>query len=376
MNTRRIESATSQPTDPGRRKILEGAGAGVFAAAIGGAVPRVVRGNDESLRWGIVGTGGIANSMAPRIIEAEGASLTAVSSRKMETAKAFAEKHGVPNAFDSWKVMIESDAIDAVYIATPTSVREEIGVAAAGQGKHVLGEKPFANLPSLNRIISACRENGVGFMDGTHFPHLSRTQKIKSEMSALVGRPWSVASAFQFNLTDTSNIRLRPDLEPYGAIGDAGWYNMRAAVEFLPGDVELVASEAWLQREAVNNAVVSGSGVMRFSDGSASTWNCAFMSGTWVQDLRITGSDGVLWIDDFVGARGDERFRLRRGSESQDFEIPFSKHQATSMFEDFTKMVGDPALFEAGVRASQRTQAWLDAAWESAVANERQQGSA
>ena len=370
MTNRRSESEAERPTDPGRREILGGAGAGVVTAVIGGGAPRVVRGSDQTLRWGVVGTGGIANGMAPRIIEAEGASLAAVSSRKMDSANAFADKHNVPNAFDSWREMIASDVIDAVYIATPTSVREEIGVAAAGQGKHVLGEKPFANLPSLQRIIDACRENGVGFMDGTHFPHLSRTRQIQAEMADLVGRPWSVASAFQFNLTDTSNIRLRPDLEPYGAIGDAGWYNMRAAVEFLPDEVELVASEAWLQREEVNKAVVSGSGVMRFSDGSSSTWNCAFISGTWVQDLRITGRDGVLWIDDFVGARGDERFRLRRGRESRDVQVPFSKHQATSMFEDFRKMVGDPALFEAGVRASQRTQAWLDAAWQSALANE------
>ena len=360
------------PADPQRRKLIGAAGAGLVVATMGGVwgggYARAAE--NAPLRWGVVGTGGIANSMAPRIIEADGAALAAVSSRRMETAQEFAGKHNVPNAFDSWEKMIASDTIDAVYIATPTSVREEIGVAAANHGKHVLGEKPFANLPSLQRIVAACRANGVGFMDGTHFPHLFRTQKIRSDMADLVGRPWSVASAFQFDLPDTSNIRLRPDLEPYGAIGDAGWYNMRAAVEFLPDDVELVASEAWLQREPVNNAAVSGSGVMRFSDGSASTWNCAFISGTWVQDLRITGREGVLWIDDFVGARGDERFRVRRGRDTEEIAIPFSKHQATSMFEDFAKMVRDPAMFEAGVRASERTQAWLDAAWQSAIANE------
>ena len=109
---------------------------------------------------------------------------------------------------------------------------------------------------------------------------------------------------------------------------------------------------------------------MRFNDGSTSTWNCAFISGTWVQDLRITGPDGVLWIDDFVGARGNERFRYHQGRKKFEVDVPFSKHQATSMFEDFAKMVRDPAMFEAGVRASERTQAWLDAAWESAIANE------
>ena len=372
MNRPNDRRAGPDPADPQRRKLIGAAGAGVVAASFGGMLGagRLWAADRAPLRWGVVGTGGIANSMAPRIIEADGAVLAAVSSRKMETAREFADKHDVPNAFDSWQQMIASDTIDAVYIATPTSVREEIGVAAANHGKHVLGEKPFANLPSLRRIVAACRENGVGFMDGTHFPHLARTRRIQAEMANLVGRPWSVASAFQFDLTDTSNIRLRPDLEPYGAIGDAGWYNMRAAVEFLPDDVELVASDAWLQREPVNNAVVSGSGVMRFNDGSTSTWNCAFISGTWVQDLRLTGPDGVLWIDDFVGARGDERYRVRRGRDTEEIAIPFSKHQATSMFEDFTKMVHDPAMFEAGVRASERTQAWLDAAWQSALENE------
>jgi predicted dehydrogenase len=361
------------PASPARRRILGAAGAGMVAVSLGGlssaGAGETATKPGRTLRWGIVGTGMIANSMAPRITAAEGATLAAVSSRRMESAEAFASKYAVPNAFDSWQRMIASDVIDAVYIATPTSVREEIGVAAANQGKHVLGEKPFANLPSLQRIVAACRTNGVGFMDGTHFPHLGRTQRIRAGMADLVGRPWSVASAFQFNLRNTSNIRLRPDLEPYGAIGDTGWYNMRAAVEFLPDDVELVSADAWLQREEVNGACVSGSGVLRFSDGSTSTWNCGFISGAGVQDLRITGGDGVIWIDDFVGAR-DEGFLLRRGREEQSFDVPAGKHAATSMFEDFTKMVGAPALLEASVRASERTQAWLDAAWASAVANE------
>ena len=374
MNSPNDFDSRSQLTDPSRRRLLGAASAGVFAATLGGVVPAGVVAQQppagRALRWGIVGTGGIANAMAPRIIEAEGASLAAVSSRKMETARAFAGKYGVTNAFDSWEEMLASDAIDAVYIATPTSVREEIGVAAAAKGKHVLGEKPFANLESLKRIVAACRSNGVGFMDGTHFPHLFRTRKIQEEMDKLTGRPWSVASAFQFNLTNSANIRYRPDLEPYGAIGDAGWYNMRAAVEFLPDDVELLATDAWLQRGGDHGAAVTGSGVMRFSDGSTSTWNCGFISGSGVQDLRITGREGVLWIDDFVGLRGNERWRVRQGRDTTEVDVPFSKHPATSMFEDFARMVGNPERFEASAQASLRTQALLDAAWESALANE------
>ena len=81
----------------------------------------------------------------------------------------------------------------------------------------------------------------------------------KSNMQGLVGWPWSVASAFQFGLTDMNNIRLNPQLEPYGAIGDAGWDNMRAAVEYLSPDVEIASVDAYLRRENQNNAVVGGS---------------------------------------------------------------------------------------------------------------------
>jgi predicted dehydrogenase len=325
------------------------------------------------LRWGVVGTGGIANRLTPQIQAAEGAVAAAVSSRRMESAQSFAAKHGLDHAFDSWQKMFDSDVIDAVYIATPTSVREEIAVAAARAGKHVLGEKPFASLESVQRIVAACRENGVGFMDGTHFPHMDRTGRVVKSTES-TGRPWSLDSAFQFRLGNKNNIRLNPDLEPYGAIGDAGWYNMRAAVEYMPDDVELVAADTYMTRDEDTGGCNAASGVLRFSDGSTSTWNCGLISGALVQELRISGPQGAIWIDDFVfvpGSGNDERFRLQTaGNAASEVVIPFSKPAATFMFEDFAHMVNDPALLDAGVRATERTQAWLDAAWESALANE------
>ena len=97
--------------------------------------------------------------------------------------------------------MAEWDGIDAVYVATPTSVREEICLAAANSGKHVLGEKPFASLGSVQRIAAACRANDVGFMDGTHFVHHPRTVHIREQAAAQIGWPWSLDSAFQFGLS-------------------------------------------------------------------------------------------------------------------------------------------------------------------------------
>ena len=330
----------------------------------------------KTLRWGIVGTGSIANSMAGMIRMADAASTGAVSSRRMETAEEFAKDHDVPNAFDSWQEMFDSDAVDAIYVATPTSVREEICIAAARAGKHVLGEKPFASLPSVQRIVQACRDNDVAFMDGTHFVHHPRTLDIRQHREERLGFVWSVASAFQFMLEDRGNIRFNPELEPMGAIGDAGWYNMRAAVEYLPSDVLLDTVSAHLRRDSETGAAISGTGVLEFTDGSTSTWNCGFDSGGVVMDLRITGTKGVINIDDFLGQNrdGSADSLYRKGgwsdAASEEITIPSAKPGAALMFEDMAAAAQDPLLRNQWMTATERTQALLDAAWTAALQSE------
>ena len=323
----------------------------------------------KTIRWGIVGTGGIANAMAGMIKLADVSEIGAVSSRCMESAQAFAQDHDVPNAFDSWQEMVASGLVDAIYVATPTSVREEICIAAATAGKHVLGEKPFASLPSVRRITQACRDNNVAFMDGTHFVHHPRTHQIKQSREDTLGSVGSVASAFQFNLEDRGDIRFNPELEPMGAIGDAGWYNMRAAVEYLPPDVVLDTVSAHLRRDRETGAVISGTGVLDFTDGSTSTWNCCFDSGAVVTDLRITGTEGVINIDDFLSQNrdGSADYLYRKGGwgsgTSEEINIPSAKPGAALMFEDMAAAAADPSLREQWMTATERTQALLDAAW-------------
>jgi predicted dehydrogenase len=374
------EQSMSQVNRP-RRRFLGAAGATAIAATVGGGL--FTRSNNagaqtvKKLRWGFVGTGGIANSMARIVTLTDLAEIHAVSSRRMETAREFANDHDVPNAYDSWQEMIASDDIDAIYVATPTSVREEIGIAAAKGGKHVLAEKPFASLPSVKRIVEACRNNNVAFMDGTHFVHHPRTHDIKQNREDRLGFVWSVASAFQFNLGDRSNIRFNPELEPMGAIGDAGWYNMRAAVEYLPPDVVLDTASAHLRRDKETGAAISGTGVLDFTDGSSSTWNCGFDSGAVVMDVRITGTDGVIRFDDFLiqNPDGSADFLYRTGGWGQgtadEINISSAKPGAALMFDDMAAAAADPSLREQWMHATLRTQALLDASWMAALSQEK-----
>jgi hypothetical protein len=210
-------------------------------------------------------------------------------------------------------------------------------------------------------------------MDGTHFVHHPRNAVLKERIRETVGKPWSIATAFQFGLDNTDNIRLRPDQEPYGAIGDAGWYNMRAAVEYLPPGTSLRSASAYLGREPVNGACVTGSGCLQFSDGATSTWNCGFDSGALVMDLRVSGQGAVIRLNDFVSNRGEGHgaaFDLLTQGDTSPIHVNANKPQAALMIEAFIAMCVSPTLIEASMLASERTQEWLDACWESAIANE------
>ena len=116
--------------------------------------------------------------------------------------------------------------------------------------------------------------------------------------------------------------------------------------------------------------------MLRFTDGATSTWNCGFDSGAVVMDLRITGTEGVINIDDFLSQNrdGSADFLYRKGGwgrgESEEINIPSAKPGAALMFEDMASAAADPTLREQWMSATERTQALLDAAWAAALQSE------
>lgn len=362
--------------DPTRRAFVQGAaatalGAGLAPLALtrqasGGAAP-------ASLRWGVVGTGSIANSMAGAIKAADGVTLAAVSSRRMASAEAYAKRHGAAHAFDSWAEMAASDVVDAIYVATPTSVREEICIAAARGGKHVLGEKPLASLASVDRIIAACRENDVAFMDGTHFAHHPRTAEMQAKRDGWIGATTLLDSTCAFNLRDRSNIRFNTTLEPMGAIGDVGWYNMRAAVEFLPRGLELESVSSTLRRDEETGAAIGGSGELRFKGGARTTWACGFDAKGSSMHVHVEGTKGEIEVPGYLFQDRDNSARIvvkLPGAEPANHRIPSDKPGSALMFQDMAAAAADPSLRAGWAERTRRTQALLDAIWSVGLAGE------
>jgi len=97
------------------------------------------------IRFGMVGTGFIADWVLAGARQDARFEAVAICSRTQERADAFAAKHGIPHTFTLLEEMAASPLVDAVYIATPNFLHASQSILCMRHGKHVLCEKPLAS---------------------------------------------------------------------------------------------------------------------------------------------------------------------------------------------------------------------------------------
>jgi UDP-N-acetyl-2-amino-2-deoxyglucuronate dehydrogenase len=106
-------------------------------------------------KFGIVGTGLIADFHARAIQSLPNAKLVAISGRTLEKAIKLADKYFC-EPFDDYKEMIARAGIDIVAIATASGAHLEPALEAARLGKHVICEKPLEiTLDRIDEMIEA-----------------------------------------------------------------------------------------------------------------------------------------------------------------------------------------------------------------------------
>lgn len=332
-----------------------------------------------TLRIGIVGTGKIAGKHAHAMSMTDQVTLQAVSSRRLASAEAFAADHGGAPV-EGVGALLARDDIDAVYIATPTSAKHDIAMAALKAGRHVLIEKPLANASSARALAEKASSSGLVFMDATHFSHNPRTAIIRDRLGQDVGTPLTLVTNFHADVGGSENIRYDPVLEPYGALGDLGWYCARLVAELVPGASETSGCHAFGTWK--DGALVSVSAVITFrNDGFRLIVDCGFEAGAFCQEATLIGTEGIISMDDFVHdwerARiGEEKpqfpagYRLRRGrsdpSTVEFIQTPGKKSHMILLLENFAAAAaGRPSADVSGGRVTERTQELLDDIWNS-----------
>src|SRR6266536_3292360 len=120
----------------------------------------------DSVRWGILGAGGIAHTVGPDIVATPGNDVVAVGARDLDRAAALASQLGAPRAYGSYDELVADPDVDVVYIATTHGQHHEHARLALRAGKPILVEKAFAlNARQAREVVAEARQRRLFCME-------------------------------------------------------------------------------------------------------------------------------------------------------------------------------------------------------------------
>ena len=180
----------------------------------------------SKVRWGIIGTGSIANAFAHSIKYCNQSELSAVFGRNKETLQTFSQKFDVAGINDIDELVI-SNGIDAIYIATPHSSHFDYALQAIKNNKHVLCEKPIAmNHIESMVLFGLAKDCGVFLMEAYMYRTHPQTFNILKNIESLcdTNEKVEINASFGFHAEIPKDHRLRNPMLGGGAIMDVGCY--------------------------------------------------------------------------------------------------------------------------------------------------------
>jgi predicted dehydrogenase len=116
----------------------------------------------DAVRVAVVGTGAIAQlTHLPVLSKLKGAELVALCDNDSAKARALASRFGVPSIYTDLEELLDSDAVDAVIVATPNHLHEPHVLSALRGKVHVMCERPLAlTSRGIERILTAAEKTG------------------------------------------------------------------------------------------------------------------------------------------------------------------------------------------------------------------------
>ena len=238
--------------------------------------------------------------------------VAAVAARDTSRARAFASRHGIARAHDSYEALISDPDLDAVYNPLPNGLHGRWTRAAVEAGKHVLCEKPFtANAAEAREIAALAAQSGRVVMEAFHYryhPVAVRAEEIIA--SGELGALQRLDVAFCFPLPKFSDIRYNYALAG-GATMDAGCYAAHMLRTFGGATPEVLSAHAKLRDSRVDRAMTAE---LRFPSGHTGRLRCSMWSSDLLRiSLRVTGDRGELYVLNPLLPHVFHRFTVRSG---------------------------------------------------------------
>lgn len=248
----------------------------------------------EPLRWGLIGTGRIAETFAADLRLTDSGRVTAVGSRQMDSANRFADRFEIANRHASYEALVADPDVDVVYVATPHPLHHSGALLALRAGKSVLVEKPFAmNAGEAEELVATARAGGLFLMEAmwTRFlPHIAEIRRLLAE-GALGEIVIVTADHGQWFPKDRDSRLFAPELGG-GALLDLGVYPVSFASMVLGKPDRIVA----LVDPTFTGVDGQTSMLFGYSSGAQAALTCT-LSAKSPTRAAIVGTDARIEVD-------------------------------------------------------------------------------
>jgi predicted dehydrogenase len=246
-----------------------------------------------ALRWGILGTGGIARKFTQDLL-LTGHTVTAAGSRTREGAQRFAEQFGLAAAHPSYESLVADPAVDLVYVATPHPWHYPNAALALEAGKHVLVEKPFTlNAAEARQLVSLADSRGLLVLEAMWtrwLPHMARLREILA--AGTIGEIRSMSADHTQLLPNDPGHRLNALELGGGALLDLGVYPVSFASQLF-GPPQSVQAAATFKETGADAQVAT---VFSYPGGQiATTYSASTTLGPNV--AVVLGTEGRIEVD-------------------------------------------------------------------------------
>ncbi len=245
------------------------------------------------VRWGILGTGGIARAFAADL-KLTGHEVVAVGSRTAESARRFASDFGIPRAHPSYEALVADDAVDIVYVATPHTRHHSDASLALRAGRHALVEKPFTiNAAEAQELADLARERGLVLLEAMWtrwLPHMVAVRKLVAD--GALGEIRSLLADHTQRLPDDPAHRINALELGGGALLDLGVYPISFASDLLGTPTSHQAAATFKDTGADAETAI----LFRYPGGQTAVLYCASTT-PGPNRATVLGTEGRIEID-------------------------------------------------------------------------------
>lgn len=279
------------------------------------------------MRLGLIAAARITErAIADPARDLDDVTLAVVGARDLARAQQAATNWNVERAVGSYEQVIESDDIDAVYIATPNALHRKWAIDALRSGKHVLCEKPLAsNAAEAREMVSVAEGTGLILMEAFHWRYHPLVAQMQAMLDAGVIGGIEGADA-AFDLADgripITDIRWDYSIAG-GSLMDLGCYPVQWLRWLLGPTPEVVAATAVCPVEKVDGRIDAE---LRWPDGRAATLSSSMIEPNGRNDIRLSiyGSDGTMIVKNPLAPQMGSSITVERDGTEEVYEVDSS----------------------------------------------------